>query len=90
MKMLRSALIWPLLAVVLPALSPAGAAVQTIVDFEDGLPPDTEEHRFAGQTQYRVVKLGQCLWPDFPDSFQSGRVAVVGVALEDRRCCAKR
>ena len=57
MKMLRSALIWPLLAVFLPASSPAGAAVQTIVDFEDGLPPDTEEHRFAGQTQYRVVKL---------------------------------
>ena len=56
MKMLRSALIWPLLAVFLPASSPAGTAVQTIVDFEDGLPPDTEERRFAGQTLYRVVE----------------------------------
>jgi len=47
-------------AAVAPAFAaPAGSGVETriIVDFEDGLPPETEERRFAGQTLYRVVEL---------------------------------
>lgn len=45
------------MAAALTAAATAGTGVQTIVDFENGLPPDTEERRFAGQTQYRIVEL---------------------------------
>lgn len=45
------------LLLLLAKLASAGQAVLPVADFDDGLPPGTEERRFEGQTQYRVVQL---------------------------------
>lgn len=52
----------PILCAASVALAVAATAVSAmdtriVVDFEDGLPPETHERRFAGQTLYRVVEL---------------------------------
>jgi len=46
-----------------------------VADFEDGLPPGTEERRFEGQTQYRVVELdGQRVLSATADGTASGLI----------------
>jgi hypothetical protein len=69
MKILRLIPILCASAAALAVAVPAGSGVETrtIVDFEDGLPPETEERRFAGQTLYLVVELvGQADRPAVP------------------------